>query len=539
MNILIPLLAAVVLLCAGAPQAGADCVSLRTSCVPADIEAIMQQSRYDNATWGLRVVDLNSSRVLLDLNSDYDFFIGSVRKIFSIGELLEQVGAAHRYDTPIYRRGKIDRKGVLHGDLILVASGDLTMGGRTRPDGTIAVSDYDHNEADSLGNAVLTRPNPLAGYSALARQVAAAGITAITGDVAIDDRLFQPFSFRNEFYVRPIFVNDDVVDLIIDPTSPGNPARVRWRPVSQALQVESTLVTSGAGSNYALQLASELPQCIGQPGCAAQVTGQLPVNFSPPFTGKFPLVQTFRIVEPANYARTVLIEALQKAGVTVNAAATEPNPVQLLPPRRSYSPAAKVAELEGLPYADDAKLILKVSYNIGADTSLVLFGVANGVDNMEEALAVERENLTAHYGIPAAAFHFVDGSGGGATTATNKAVTRMLEDMSVRATFPAFFEALPILGVDGSIAPVTDFESDPTLAGAKGQVHAKVGTYLLSSGSGLIVKGQAFGGYVAARSGRRLAFELVVNNVAISSLNDLLQIFQDEGTISAMLWRDN
>jgi hypothetical protein len=44
---------------------------------------------------------------------------------------------------------------------------------------------------------------------------------------------------------------------------------------------------------------------------------------------------------------------------------------------------------------------------------------------------------------------------------------------------------------------------------------------------------------VDAASGRRLVFELVVNNVALTNLNDLLQVFQDEGAISAILWRDN
>jgi hypothetical protein len=31
----------------------------------------------------------------------------------------------------------------------------------------------------------------------------------------------------------------------------------------------------------------------------------------------------------------------------------------------------------------------------------------------------------------------------------------------------------------------------------------------------------------------------VVNNVPIKNIPDILQIFQDQGTISAILWRDN
>ncbi len=505
--------------------------------VPDDIQAVFDKPLYKDATWGLRVID--SRKILIDLKPHYNFFIGSVRKVFSVGELLNEVGPNRTYNTPVYHQGEIDDAGVLQGDLILVASGDLTMGGRTNPDGTIAISNYDHNEADSLGNAVLTSPNPLAGYIALAQQVAASGIKEIAGNVVIDDRLFQPFNFRDEFGLKPIFVNDDVVDLTINPTTPGSPASVVWRPISAALGVDNTLVTSAPGSDYTLKLDPELPQCIGAPGCTAAITGQLPTDFVPPLTNSFPLVQTFRIVQPSNYARTVFIEALEAAGVTVAAAPVAPNPVHLLPPKNSYPADAKVAELTGMPYSDYARFVLKISYNIGADTSLLLFGLTHGVDNMKDALRVERKNLTSHYGIPDDEFFFVDGSGGGATTATNPAVTKMLTDMTIRSTFPVFFDSLPILGVDGSLAFVTDFQSDPSLTGATGQVRAKTGTFVQGSERGLVLKGQAFGGYINAKSGKRLIYELVVDNVNVVGLSDLIQVFQDEGTISAILWRDN
>jgi hypothetical protein len=91
----------------------------------------------------------------------------------------------------------------------------------------------------------------------------------------------------------------------------------------------------------------------------------------------------------------------------------------------------------------------------------VLFGLTHGVDSMDDALVVEREVLTTDFGIGREDFFFVDGSGGGFTTATTVAVIRMLEDMSKRPSFPAYRDALPILGVDGSLALVTDFEADP------------------------------------------------------------------------------
>jgi D-alanyl-D-alanine carboxypeptidase/D-alanyl-D-alanine-endopeptidase (penicillin-binding protein 4) len=510
----------------------------RDQAIPAQIKQIFDKPLYKSAVWGLRVVDRDSGEVIYDIEPERPFLIGSVRKLFSVGLALETLGPGHVFRTPVHRQGEVDAAGVLHGNLVLVASGDLAMGGRTNPDGSFAIADFDHNEANSLGNATLAAADPLAGYQSLAKQVAAAGVRQVTGDVLIDDRLFQPFNFRDEFDVRPIFVNDDVVDIIVNPGKSGEPASVGWRPVSAALTVQSDLATGAPGSAFAFEVEPELPACIGAAPCVATVSGSIPVDFVPPLTGQFPLIRTVRIVQPANYARTVFIEALERAGVSVAADAVAPNDVQGLPARNSYPEASRVAELVSAPYRVYAKHILKVSYNIGADTSLVLFGLTQGVDNMPAALATEQEVLATQFGIPASELHFVDGSGGGATTAKNAAVTKMLQAMSRRTTFPDYFAALPQLGVDGSLSFVTDFAADPGLAGAKGRVHAKTGTFVKGSQQGPMLEAQALAGYIDAKSGRRLVYTLTVNDVGlIGGISDVISVFQDQGTISAVLWQ--
>lgn len=528
--------AAIVAVALGAGSSVIAAAPPASTAVPSDIRAVFDKPAYAHATWGLRVLD--GSKVLLNVNPDKAFYIGSVRKVFTIGELLNAVGGSHRYDTPVYRTGAV-KGGVLRGNLIVVASGDLTMGGRTLPDGNIAVSNWDHNEADSLGNAILTKPDPLAGYRRLAQQIRAAGITRVAGNVAIDDRLFQPFFFRDQFYVRPIFVNDDLVDLSIRPGgTPGTRAEVAVRPRSAALRINNQLRVGPPKSADTLAIKPVLPACIGSIGCTSTVGGSLPSDFVPPLTGQPTLVQAVRIVQPANYARTVLIEALAAAGVKVDAPAVAANPIGLLPSRSAYRAADRVAQLTGLPYAQDAKLILKISYNIGADTSLVLFGLTQGVRSMPDALRVEQRNLRERYGIAPSLYHFVDGSGGGNTTATNGAVTHMLQELAKSPAAADFENALPVLGVDGSLGFVKDFTADATLSGAKGNVHAKTGTYVGSVGSQMVLKGQAFGGYITTKRGHHLTYQLVVNNVPISKVDDITHIFQDEGTISAILWRD-
>jgi len=510
-----------------------SCAALSAASVPSEIQAIFEKPEYKGATWGLRVIDLETGQALINVEPRRQFLVGSVRKIFTVGELLNEIGPRHRFNTPIYREGRISETGTLDGDLILVASGDLTMGGRTKPNGTVAFTAFDHNEANSLGNAELTKPDPLAGYAALAKQIAARGIKRITGEIIVDDRLFKPFNFREEFDVKPIFVNDDVVDLVIRPRDIGELASVRHRPQSSALAVENAVMMKPSGVEF--DIDPGLPGCIGQPECTVSLKGDLPVDFVPPLTGRYPLIRTFRITDPSSYARTVLIEKLRAAGVTVEAPTVEPNPTQFLPPKGCYEPNMRIAELKGLPYSEDAKLINKVSYNIGADTSLVLYGLTQGVDDMKSALAAEKRNLRINYGIRPSEYSFVDGSGGGYTAATNAAVTRFLHKMSISPTFSEYLASFPILAVDGSLATVTDFESEQTLAGARGQVHAKTGTFIEPS----VIKAQAFAGYIDAMSGRKLAYQLVVNNVPFKTIDDVIKIFQDEGTISAILWRDN
>lgn len=507
--------------------------------VPPAVRQVMTKPLYqEGAVWGLRVVDAQTGEVLLDQGADYPFYIGSIRKVFDVSLLLEAVGADHTYDTPVFRMGTVDTGGVLNGNLVLVASGDLTMGGRRNPDGTLAISGFDHNEANSLGNAELTAPDPLAGYKSLAQQVAQSGITRVTGDVVVDDRLFQPFNFRGEFNVTPIFVNDNVVDLSLTPGPPGQAADVSVRPTSSALAIVNNLLSGSAGSELDIDIEPELPDDIGTPGASSEISGTLPIDLEPPFTNRFPLIRTVRITKPNNYARTVFVEALEAAGVTVDADTVKENPSGLLETPAVYPADRRVALLVGTPFGEVAKYILKVSYNLGADVTLMMFGLTKGVNTQAQALAAERDVLVDALGLSADGFHFVDGSGGGETTATNTTVTSLLLQVLESDNADVILEALPSLGEDGSLGFVTDYQADPTLAPATGQVKAKTGTYAEGSASGILVKGQGCGGVIDTRNGRRLVYQLVVNNVKVSSINELTQIFQDQGTISAILWRD-
>ncbi|HEU0115496.1 MAG TPA: D-alanyl-D-alanine carboxypeptidase, partial [Thermomicrobiales bacterium] len=401
--------------------------------LPNAIAAVMRQPRYAKSAWSLLVVDLASGETIYELNPDQTALTGSVRKLFSVGLALRQLGADHLFTTPIFRTGAVDGQGVLKGDLILVAAGDLTLGGRADGDDDIAFTDFDHNDANNLGTAILTPQDPLHGLDVLAQQVRAAGIQRVAGDVVIDDRLFVPFRVPNQnLLVTSIMVNENMVDVTVTPTTSGEAATAVWRPHTGAFDVNADVTTSAAGTPNTVTLSGDgRVECVGEADCAGAVAGDIPAGFRAPLSGRPELVQTFRIENPAAFARTAFIEALGRAGVPTTAAPVAANPAAKLPPADSYEPTARVAQFISPPYAAYAKLILKVSLNLGANLSLMLFGLANGKRTIADALAVERQSLIDRIGLAPASFDFpTNGSGSPDSQATPRAVVRLLTAMA-------------------------------------------------------------------------------------------------------------
>lgn len=504
--------------------------AVATTPLPEAIAAVMQKPRYADATWGLLVADLATGETVFELNPDEMLFTASVRKLFSVGLALDALGADHRFTTPVYRRGDVDGAGVLSGDLILVAAGDLTLGGRVTEDDEIAYTDFDHNDANGLGTAILTPEDPLRGLDDLARQVQAAGIRSVSGEVIVDDRLFEPFIAPNQkLPITPIMVNENQIDVTVTPAEVGEAAEVSWRPQTAAFSLEADITTAAEGTAATVTRSDNgRISCIGEEGCGGTVTGEIPVGFQAPLSGRPELVQTFQIEEPVAFARTAFIEAVQRTGVEVAAPVVAANPAGDLPAANSYSSETRVAEFVSPPYAEFARLILKVSLNLGANLSLMLFALTHDKRTVTEALEVERETLIDWAGLEPGSFDFpTNGSGTPDSRATPRATVQMLTAMAGTDVAADYRAALPILGVDGSLAEVG---SD--LPG-KGHVLAKTGTTLDASG----IKAQNLAGYIDARSGRQLAFALLLNDAgAIESIEDVLDVLQDEAMITNAIY---
>ena len=502
-----------------------------TNDISPEIRQIIDSPEFAHTTWGLLVVDMETGQqVYASLNPALMFDPASTTKLFTVAAAMDTLGADHRFRTPVYRRGEVGPAGQLDGDLTLEACGDLTMGGRRSPDGLhIEYTDYDHTDANALGIGVLTEANPLAGLDDLARQVLSSGIQAVTGDVIIDDRLFGPGRSVNpdeEYVITPIVINDNLIDLSIIPTHPGSLAEVQWRPQTAAYTVINQIITAGASEETSIEIESPSPGTV-------LAKGQVAV-------GAADVVRTYQVEDPASFARTLFIEALNRVGVTVNSSKLSKNPSQNLPDTGDHTGMQQVALLESLPFSEYAKLILKVSHNLGADTLLYLIATHEGGKTMTEGLQIESAFLQ-RIGVDLDGVVLRDGQGStGSNFLCPEAVIRLLHYMSTRDDFQAYRDALPIMGVDGSLAHLLGPES-PIV----GKVEAKTGTHIGidEANSRILLLSRALGGYMTASSGRELAFALYLNNTTMtmteSLLTELMAVFNQHASILEVIYREH
>jgi D-alanyl-D-alanine carboxypeptidase/D-alanyl-D-alanine-endopeptidase (penicillin-binding protein 4) len=111
-------------------------------------------------------------------------------------------------------------------------------------------------------------------------------------------------------------------------------------------------------------------------------------------------------------------------------------------------------------------------------------------------------------------------------------ITELMQVFHSRPDYPAWQQALPIMGVDGSVAQVQ--KGSP----AAGKVFAKTGTLgdqdLLNGRLRLATK--ALGGYIDSKSGRTLAIAIVVNQAMFDDIQGVFAANEDLGKIATALY---
>jgi len=120
---------------------------------------------------GLLVVEAESGKVVCASAPGRPRSLASNMKLFTTSTVLSQLGPETRIPTKVFRDGKVDADGVLHGSLYLQGGGDPALGTPAFYDSYLA----------GLGTNLF----------ALTPQIKAAGITSVTGRLYADDTVFD------------------------------------------------------------------------------------------------------------------------------------------------------------------------------------------------------------------------------------------------------------------------------------------------------------------------------------------------------------
>jgi D-alanyl-D-alanine carboxypeptidase/D-alanyl-D-alanine-endopeptidase (penicillin-binding protein 4) len=474
----------------------------------ARIGDVLSQPAFAPAMFGLKVVSLDTGRVLFEENAGKLLMPASNMKLYTIAAALDRLGPDFRFQTSAYTQEAPDKKGKLRGDLIIYGRGDPTYATRFNGAGN---TDY------------------FKGIDDLAARIVAAGVKQVEGDLIGDESYFTgpPRSPGWEwddlqwYYgadVSALTVNDNSLDLSVKPgakvgdacvvTTGPDIARIvntSARQLSGAPPVQPLSATSDS-NNAALMIINSttttaraskrelvVDRPLGQPGLV--VSGSLPLD-DPGYTA------SVSVPRPAYAFVTMLRAALERRGVTVRGRTSVVNAEMRRAVPLDLTKLVELAKRESPPFSEIAAQTLKPSQNLY--TELILRTLGRQFPSTDARLTTAEAGLVVvrtflhEAGINTSHLSLIDGSGlARQNLITAESTVQLLTYMSQHRYAGVYRDAQPIAGVDG------------TLRGrlrntvAAGNLRAKTGT--LSNVSGL-------SGYVTTAAGERLVFSMVVNH---------------------------
>ena len=150
------------------------------------------------------------------------------------------------------------------------------------------------------------------------------------------------------------------------------------------------------------------------------------------------------------------------------------------------------------PLREILPAMMKASQNQIAEILLRTIGLERGgLGTADSARKIVGQQLLA-WGVQPDGFVIRDGSGlSDQDLLTPETIVRVLDRIQRDTAFAAFYNSMPIAGVDGTID--TRMKGTP----AEGNVHAKTGT---------LAKARSLSGYVTTADGERLIFSILANN---------------------------
>ncbi len=436
------------------------------------IEAVLQKHQLERAFWGAKVVSLQTTEVLYARNQSSLLMPASNMKLVTAIAAAEILGLEYRFRTTLATNGRIV-DGSLAGDLIVIGSGDPTIGARlTSPD----------LEKIELGD-------PLTVLRQWTGQLKSGGIRRVTGDLVADPTVFAgpergPGWAWDDFawgFCAPISglqFNENTALLRIPPPGAQAVAPVIELTPADAVRLVNHLAYAGEQDEPGIDATVLVPGVI-------ELKGKARVDRESLFS--------LAVAAPPEYFLAMFRQALLESGIAVDGknrviGNLEPAP-QKLNPLLSF-------DSSDLRYV--LRVLLKVSQNLYAETLLEVLSPYRTGKTFEDGKDQVRQFLQG-IGVPDDEFVLADGSGVSRyNLLTPNTLVTLLEHAYRQPYGSELLDCLPLAGVDGTL------RERMRASAAAGNTRAKTGT---------LTYVRCLSGYVKTRDGEMLAFSLMLNHV--------------------------
>jgi serine-type D-Ala-D-Ala carboxypeptidase/endopeptidase (penicillin-binding protein 4) len=437
----------------------------------AQLDAHLNQPRFSGALWGVKIVSLDTGKVLYENHADRLMSPASNSKLYAAALALDTLGGDYRFVTPVLATAKTGRKGILHGDLIISGRGDPSW----------KAANFWDNFVPFV--AVLTN----------------AGVRSVSGDIVMDTTFFhgpptggswcvEDLDDSEGAEISALTLADNLAQIRVVPgTNVAAPCSLSLSPPETGIILVNRTTTVPADGN--LHLENHRP-----PGTnAIFVFGQMPL-------GAHAETLDVPVPRPAAWFGSALKAALLQNDVPVYGKVRCIAWPEILP--WSETNLVTLGQVTSPPLRDLLRDFLKPSQNLEADLVFDHAGEslrpANAPDweTTEQNAVAGLEKFFAQNGLPPGV-HFDEGSGLSRNNLTSaNATVALLALMSTNRWAKDFYNGLPVAGVDGTLR--SRMKGTPAFQ----NVRAKTGTLRWVN---------ALSGYVNTATGEKLAFSLMLN----------------------------